>query len=115
MLKRVFGLASAALALVILVGGSTVGAGEKAKGAKNTHEGTFVSVKGHKLIMEGKNGKEHSHEVAKNAKVTCDGKACELTDLKAGVTIRVTLNDEKMATRIEARTKKGGAGTLDKK
>jgi len=94
---RVFGFALVALALVLLVNGSAGLAGEK-----NTHEGKVVSVKGEKLTMEGKDGKEHSHEVVANAKVTCDGKACKLVDLKEGTRILVTVDDTNRATRIEA-------------
>jgi hypothetical protein len=40
--------------------------------------------------------------VATNAKITCDGKDCTLTDLKAGILIRVTLDNNDRATRIQA-------------
>ena len=42
--------------------------------------------------------------MAADADVTCDGKACKATDLKAGMTIRVTTDktDNNVATRIEA-------------
>ena len=99
MLYRVLGFACAALALVVLVNGATI-AGDK--GEKNTHEGKVVSVKGDKLTMEGKTGKEHSHEVAATAKITCDGKECKLVDLKAGTRILVTVDDNNRATRIQA-------------
>jgi hypothetical protein len=94
---RVLGFAFAALALAMLLNGSAVVAGDK-----NTHEGKVVSVKGEKLVMEGKNGKEHTHEVATTAKITCDGKACKLADLKTGVRILVTVDNNDRATRIEA-------------
>src|SRR5262245_57531287 len=53
---------------------------------------------------------QHSHEVAADAAISCDGKPCGLTDLKAGDTITVTLDkkgDEMVATKIEA--KKAGS------
>jgi hypothetical protein len=101
MLYRVLGLTCAALALALLVSGSaTVSAGDK-----NTHEGKFVSVKDNKMKMEDKNGKEHSHDVATNAKISCDGKECKLSDLRSGTRIRVTTDDQNRATRIEAFTK----------
>jgi hypothetical protein len=97
MLVRVIGIAFVALALSMLVSGSAATAGDK-----NTHEGKVVSVKGEKLTMEGKNGKEHTHQVADTAKITCDGKACKLTDLKTGLRIFVTIDNNDRATRIQA-------------
>jgi len=94
---RVLGIAFALLALAFLVSGTAVLAGDK-----NMHEGKVVSVKGEKLTMEGKNGKEHSHEVATTAKITCDGKACKLADLKTGLRILVTVDNNDRATRIQA-------------
>jgi hypothetical protein len=97
MLYRVLGFACACLALAVLLNGAVLVAGEK-----GTHEGKVVSIKANQLTMEGKNGKEVSHEVVNNAKITCDGKECRLTDLKAGTRIRVTVDDTNRATRIEA-------------
>jgi len=116
MLYRVLAAAIAAVALGLLVSGSAVTAGDKnaAKdkatdkaqaGEKNTHEGTVVSAKEHKLVMKSKEGKEHTHDVAAAAKISCDGKECKLEDLKSGTRIRVTTNDTNQATRIEATTK----------
>ncbi len=115
MLYRVLGLVCVAVALAMFANGSAVGAGDKAKdtvkdtaskGDKNTHEGKLVSVKDHEIVMQGKTGgKEHTHMVAKDAKITCDGKNCKLSDLKPGVMIRVTVTAGNEATRIEASTK----------
>jgi len=92
-------------------------AGQKAVGDKSaagrgdtkTHEGTVISATGKKLVMRGKEtggkeGREHTHMLAPNAKVTCDGKECKLNDLKPGQKVRVTTSkdDEKTATRVEA-------------
>jgi hypothetical protein len=70
----------------------------------HTHDGTVISSTSSKLIMMGKDGKEHSHTVASDTKVTCDGKVCKATDLKAKMKIRVTTKktDEGAATTIEA-------------
>jgi hypothetical protein len=67
-------------------------------------DGTVVSVSGDKLTMTNKEGKEHSHALAANVKVTCDGKTCTAADLKAGMRIRVTTDtaDRQAAARIEA-------------
>ena len=102
MLYRVLSVACVAMALTLLVGGATVGAQEKSD-AGNTHEGKVVSVKGQQLTMEAK-GEKHTHKVAPDAKITCDGKNCKLDDLKAGTMIRVTVDNANTATRIDAKT-----------
>ena len=72
--------------------------------ASNRHDGKLVSISGTKLVMTNKDGKEHSHTLTADAKLTLDGKACQAADLKAGTRIRVSLEHEKpnAATRIEA-------------
>jgi uncharacterized protein (TIGR03000 family) len=70
---------------------------------RTSHDGKVVSVTGNKLVMTGTNGKEHSHIVAANAKVTCDGALCQLADLEPGWRIRVTIRTNDNAVgRIEA-------------
>ena len=96
-------LATVALALLAT---TPVVAQDKA----TTHEGIVVKAGDGKLTMTDKDGKkEHSHEVARDAKIICDGKECKLDDLKKGFTVKVTTDKKdgkEMATRIEA--KKGG-------
>ncbi len=76
----------------------------KPEACGNTHDGKVVSTSSNKLVMTGCDGKEHSHTVAADAKVTCDGTVCRTEDLKAGAKIRVTTKtDEKnTATKIES-------------
>jgi hypothetical protein len=53
---------------------------------------------------------EHTHTVARNATITCDGKACKLSDLKAGTMLRVTVEErdgKKVVTKVEGRTTRG--------
>jgi hypothetical protein len=74
---------------------------------KNTHTGKFLSAEGagKSFKMEDKSGKEHSHTLAADAKITGpDGKECKLTELKRGQMIRVTTreNDKTTATKVEA-------------
>jgi hypothetical protein len=89
----------------------------------NTHEGTVVSTTANKLVMKtkaepGQPAREHAHTLAPGAKVTCDGKACKLDDLKAGEKVRVTTKagDATVAIRVEALDKQrtfspaGGGG-----
>ena len=75
----------------------------------NTHDGKVVSITSSKLMMTNNDGKEHSHSVSADTKVTCDGKDCKTSDLKAGMKIRVTTkkSDEGIAVAIEALDKHG--------
>lgn len=67
------------------------------------HDGNVVSITGNKLVMTSKEGKEHSHTLTADAKLTLDGKACNADDLKPGTRIRVTTqgSDKSVANRIE--------------
>ena len=69
-----------------------------------THDGKVVSVTGDKLTTTCSEGQEHCHTVAKDAKVTCDGKPSKAADLKAGMHVRVTTkkDDKTVATAIES-------------
>lgn len=91
----------AALALVLFV--TAARADDKADQA-DTHEGKVVKVIGNKVVMTDKDGKEHSHTLAADAKVTCDSKACKAEDLKPGQKIRVTTKkgDTQTAIKVEA-------------
>jgi hypothetical protein len=105
MLYRALAFSIMSLALALFVSAS-VTAQEKAEKGSKTHEGTIVKVSADKLTMKGKgdNAKEHTHTLAPNAKITCDGKACKLDDLRAGQMVRVTTaaDDPTTATRVEA-------------
>jgi hypothetical protein len=95
---RIFPLV--ALAVSLLIGASAVAA----KTAATTHDGKVVSATTEILVMTGQDGKEHSHSLATDAKLTLDGKSCQAEDLKNGMRIRVTLNDQakQLVTKIEA-------------
>jgi hypothetical protein len=107
MVYRVLPLFLVALALAVFIGAPVLAEDKDKDDANkaNTHEGKVVSVEGNKLIMVDKEGKnEHTHQVADDAQITCDGKKCSLEDLKKGMRVRVTTDKEKkVATRIEAR------------
>ena len=98
MFYRMFGLAT--LALGMLVGGQPLAA-EDSKAT--THDGKVVSISGDKLVMTSVEGKEHFHTLARDVKLTLDGKACEAAHLKAGTRIRVTTAgaDKQLATEVE--------------
>jgi hypothetical protein len=99
MIQRILALVAFA-AVCLFVTSPVGGADEKEKVA----EGIFVKAEDGKLTITDKDKKEHSCEVAKDAKITCNGKECKLEDLKKGVKIKVTL-EKKMAVKIEATTK----------
>ena len=64
---------------------------EKDEGpGEKSMDGTVVSVNGDKLAMTTTEGIVHSHALAAGVEVTCDGKACQVADLKAGMRVRVT-------------------------
>jgi hypothetical protein len=69
-----------------------------------THDGKVVSVAGDKLMTTCGEGKQHSHTMAKDAKVTCDGHASKIADLKAGTPVRITTSkdDKNIATAVES-------------
>ena len=108
MVYRAMPFFATAVALVLFAGASL--RAEDQPGAKGeTHEGTVVSVTADKLIMktkpkDGQEAVEHTHKLAENAKVMCDGKDCKLEDLKPGQKIRVTTKkgDKETAIKIEA-------------
>ena len=64
----------------------------------------MVSITGDNLVMTNKEGIEHSHAMTADAKLTLDGKACTVADLKPGTKIRVTLQRDTphAAIRVEA-------------
>ncbi len=69
-----------------------------------TFDGKVVSMTGDKLVVANKEGKQCSHTLAKDAKLTRDGTVCKAEDLKAGNKIRVTTkkDDRNVATGIES-------------
>jgi len=109
MLHRMLPLFVAALALLLFLGGAALADDKKADDKDNTHTGVVVKAGDNKLTMTDKDGKnEHTHDVDKDAKITCDGKECKLDDLKKGFTVTVTTEkkaDKTVATKIEAKKK----------
>jgi hypothetical protein len=89
----------AVAALAVFAGASVA----KEDAAGDTHSGVIVSAGAGKLTMTDTDGKnEHTHDVALDAKISCDGKECKLEDLKKGATVKVTTKDKK-AVKIEAK------------
>lgn len=102
---RTQSLALLAASLVLFLGLSAAVADSPDK--PGTHEGILVKVLDRQLTMTDKDGKnEHSHEVAPDARISCDGKECKLDELQKGCTLRVALekrDNRMMATKVEAK------------
>lgn len=68
-----------------------------------THDGLVVSVAEGKLVMTDKDGKnEHSHAIGATSKITLDGKAAKLADLKKGDAVKVTVGQDGKVTAVAA-------------
>jgi hypothetical protein len=85
-------------------------ASQSAFAEEKTHEGKIVKAGDGKLTMTNKDGsKEHTHAVAEDATITCDGKEVKLAELKQGDFVKVTTKtddkDKTWATKIESRSK----------
>lgn len=113
MTYRILSLSLLALALVLCSGATAVADDtqnqdreQNAADKANMHEGVIVSATNNKLVMKGKgeNAEEHSHTVADNTRILCDGKECKLDDLKPGQKVRVTTKkgDKEVLLKIEA-------------
>ncbi len=61
-----------------------------------TQEGVVVSAGGGKLTMKDVAGKEHTHAVGAETRITVHGKPGKLEDLQLGMPIRVTLEGAKV-------------------
>ena len=57
------------------------------------------------LTMKGDDQK-HIHDVAKDAKITLNDAKAKIDELKAGFTAKVTMNDEFVVTKIDAKSNK---------
>ena len=77
------------------------------------HEATVVKAGDAKITLTMKgDDKQHTHDVAKDAEITLDGKAVKLEALKEGVPVKVTMDDKSVVTKIEARAKSDGEYVL---
>lgn len=102
MLRRAFVLT----AVVALVAWANPVRAAEEEAPAGTHEGKVVKVEGTKLTMSDKDGKKHTHTIPADAKVSCDGKECKLTDLKEGQPVKVTAEkqgDKNVITKIDAK------------
>jgi hypothetical protein len=56
------------------------------------------------MTMTG-DSKKHTHDVARDAKITVDGKAAKLEDLKEGFHIKVTTDDKNVVKAVDGHSK----------
>jgi hypothetical protein len=99
MVSRIPCLLVVAVALVAL-------AGRPLLAAEKAHEATVVKAGDGKITLTFKGDeKKHTHDVAKDAKITLDGKKAKLEDLKEDFPVKVTWDDKFVITKIEAKSK----------
>lgn len=81
----------------------------------STHDGPILSVDGDKFTSKSTDGRTHQHTVATVAKVTCDGKACEMAVLKAGTPALVTSEQTAptVATAVECGKRVAGPAAVE--
>jgi hypothetical protein len=96
-------LGVAALAVGLCV---TLAEAKAHKAEHLSHAGAFVSTSAGKLVMVGRNGKDHTYPLAKDVKVMVNGKAGALDVLKKGTPIRVTMDPSGNVTVISTVTVK---------
>jgi hypothetical protein len=88
-----------AVALILFVG-------QPAFADDKAHEGKVVKAGDGKLTMTLKGDeKQHTHDVAKDAKVMLDDKEAKLEDLKEGFHLKMWMDDKHTVTKIEAHSK----------
>ena len=78
--------------------------------AASSHQGKVVEAGKGKLTMTSMTGdNQHTHDVAADAKITCEGQPCELDSLGPGDVITVTVDQKDGdSVVIEIQKTKGG-------
>ena len=101
MMSRIAFLAAVAVALVALAGLPLLAQDDK------VHEVTVVKAGDGMITLTMKgDDQKHTHEVAKDAKITLDDKAAKLEELKEGFPAKVTMDAKFVVTKIDAKSKK---------
>ena len=78
--------------------------------AAGSHQGKVVQAGSGKLTMTSMTGdNQHSHDVAADAKISCEGEPCNLESLGAGDVITVTVDQKDGKSVVtEIQKTKGG-------
>ena len=101
MMSRISFLAVSALWLVAVAAPTLLAADDK------VHEATVVKAGEGKITLTFKgDDSKHSHDVAKDAEITLDGKKVKLEELKEGFSVKATMDDKFVVHKIEAKSKK---------
>jgi len=102
MLEKMKTLGTSLIVLMLFVSVSVWAAG--------SHEGKVVEAGKGKLTMTSMTGdNQHTHDVAADAKITCEGQPCNLDSLGAGDVITVTLDQKDGKSVVtEIQKTKGG-------
>jgi hypothetical protein len=76
---------------------------ENLEARPGTHNGRIITITGDRIVTKAAGEAEHSSLVARNVRVTRDGRPCRVDDLKLGVSVRVTVghDDDTTAIRID--------------
>jgi hypothetical protein len=77
--------------LTLMLGIGLVGLTSPQAADPQTREGMVVSAGSGQLVVSDMAGKEQTHSVGTEAKVTVHGKPARLEDLKLGMRVRVTM------------------------
>jgi hypothetical protein len=101
MISRIPFLAAVVVALVAFAGLPLLTADDK------VHEVTVVKAGDGKITLTLKgDDQKHTHDVAKDAKITLDAKKAKLEELKEGFPAKVMMDDKFVVTMIDAKSKK---------
>lgn len=73
------------------------------KADAGSKDGRVVEVSGNRLTSTCSKGDDHQYTIAKDAKITCNGKVGTLSDIEEGSTIRMTMcqDDKNKVTAID--------------
>ena len=70
------------------------------------HQATVVKAGEGKITLTFKgDDSKHTHDVAKDAKITLDDKEAKLDKLKEGFPVKVTMDDKFVVTKLDAKSK----------
>lgn len=97
-MARVFlGLASIAVALLLMTATGAIGADDA-----GTVDGTIHTVTEEQITVTVAEAKMETFTVSQECDVTLDGEEADITDLKAGMKAALTVGPAKTATKIAA-------------